>query len=168
MALLLAAALLAVSGCAGLGEQSGTVALTPAADRAPAPAVTAPALDGGRPITLAAFRGRPVLLNFWASWCEPCQKEMPALVTFSKEHPGMSVVGLAVNDRPAYSRRFAKKVGADFPLGIDRDADVAAKFDASIGLPMTVIIDQEGRIATTIYGPVSRTALEGYAEQLGV
>ena len=80
----------------------------------------------------------------------------------------MSVVGLAVNDRPAYSRRFAKKVGADFPLGIDRDADVAAKFDATIGLPMSVIIDQEGRIATTIYGPVSRTALEGYADQLGV
>ncbi len=168
LALLLAAALLAVSGCAGLGEQSGTVALTPAADRAPAPAVTAPALDGGRPITLAAFRGRPVLLNFWASWCEPCQKEMPALVAFSKEHPGLSVVGLAVNDRPAYSRRFARKVGADFPLGIDRDADVAAKFDATIGLPMSVIIDQEGRIATTIYGPVSRTALEGYANQLGV
>ena len=168
LALLLAAALLAVSGCAGLGEQSGTAALTPAADRAPAPAVTAPALDGGTPITLAALRGRPVLLNFWASWCKPCQKEMPTLVTFSKEHPGMSVVGLAVNDRPAYSRRFAKKVGADFPLGIDRDADVAAKFDASIGLPMTVIIDKEGRIATTIYGSVSRTALEGYAEQLGV
>jgi thiol-disulfide isomerase/thioredoxin len=168
LALLLAAALLAVSGCAGLGEQSGTVALTPAADRAPAPAVTAPALDGGKPITLAAFRGRPVLLNFWASWCKPCQEEMPALVAFSKEHPGLSVVGLAVNDRPAYSRRFARKVGADFPLGTDRDADVAAKFDATIGLPMSVIIDQEGRIATTIYGPVSRTALEGYANQLGV
>jgi thiol-disulfide isomerase/thioredoxin len=168
LAPLAAAALLVVAGCGGLGEQSGTVALTPASDRPAAPAVTAPALDGGRPITLAALRGRPVLLNFWASWCKPCQKEMPTLVTFSKEHPGLSVVGLAVNDRPADSRRFAKKVGADFPLGIDRDADVAAKFKATIGLPMSVIIDQQGRIATTIYGPVSRTALEGYANQLGV
>jgi thiol-disulfide isomerase/thioredoxin len=168
LALLIAAALLVVSGCAGLGEQSSTVALTRAADRAAAPAVTAPALDGGKPITLAALRGRPVLLNFWASWCEPCRKEMPALVTFSKEHPGLSVVGLAVNDRPADSRRFAKEVGADFPLGIDRNADVAAEFDATTGLPMSVIIDQQGRVATTIYGPVSRTALEGYARQLGV
>ena len=145
------------------------MALTPAADRAPAPAVTAPALDGGRPITLAAFRGRPVLLNFWASWCEPCQKEMPALVAFSKEHPGLSVVGLAVNDRPAYSRRFARKVGADFPLGIDRDADVAAEFDATTGLPDDRDHRPGGpRSPTTIYGPVSRTALEGYADQLGV
>jgi hypothetical protein len=59
-------------------------------------------------------------------------------------------------------------VGADFTLGIDRDADVAAEFDSSTGLPMTVIIDQEGRIATTVYGPVSRAALEGFADQLGV
>jgi len=168
LALLLAAALLVLSGCAGLGEESGRVALTPEADRDPAPAVTVPALDGGKPVTLAALRGHPVLLNFWASWCEPCKKEMPTLVTFSKEHPGMDVVGLAVNDRPGDSRRFARQVGADFTLGIDRDADVAAEFDSTIGLPMTVIIDQEGRIATTVFGAVSRTALEGFADQLGV
>lgn len=168
LALLLAAALLVVTGCAGLGEESSTAALTPAADRAPAPAFTAPALDGGAPITLAALRGRPVLLNFWASWCEPCQKEMPSLVTFSKEHPGMSVVGLAVNDRPGDSRAFARKVGADFTLGIDRDADVATDFDATIGLPITVIIDQQGRIAAKVIGPIGHTALERYADDLGV
>jgi thiol-disulfide isomerase/thioredoxin len=165
---LLAFALLVVSGCAGLGEDSVTVPLVRPADRVAAPAVTVPALDGGKPVTLAAFRGHPVLLNFWASWCEPCTKEMPTLVTFAKEHPGLDVVGLAVNDRPGDSRRFARKVGADFTLGIDRDADVAAEFDATTGLPTTVIIDQEGRIASTVFGPVSRTALEGFADQLGV
>jgi thiol-disulfide isomerase/thioredoxin len=168
LALLLAAAVLVVTGCAGLGDESATVSLTPAADRAPAPAFTAPALDGGAPISLASLRGRPVLLNFWASWCEPCQKEMPSLVTFSKEHPGMSVVGLAVNDRPGESRAFARKVGADFPLGIDRDADVAIDFDATIGLPISVIIDQQGRIAAKVIGPVSHSALEQYADELGV
>ena len=168
LALLLASALLVVAGCAGLGEDSSTVALRAPADRQPAPPVTVPALDGGKPVTLAAFRGTPVLLNFWASWCEPCTEEMPTLVTFSKEHPGLDVVGLAVNDRPGDSRRFAREVGADFTLGIDRDADVAAEFDATKGLPTTVVIDREGRIATTVYGPVSRTALEGFADQLGV
>jgi cytochrome c biogenesis protein CcmG, thiol:disulfide interchange protein DsbE len=167
LALLLAAAVLVVSGCAGLGEEGGTVTVTPEADRAPAPAFTAPALDGGAPISLASLRGRPVLLNFWASWCGPCRQEMPGLVTFAKEHPRMSVVGLAVNDRPGDSRAFAREVGADFPLGIDRDADVAIDFDATIGLPISVFIDRQGRIAAKVVGPVSHSALEQYADELG-
>ena len=167
LALLLAAALLVVGGCAGLGGEGDTVALTPEADREPAPAVTAPALDGGEPVRLAALRGRPVVLNFWASWCEPCTDEMPVLVTFAREHPGLAVVGLAVNDRRADSLRFARQVGADFTLGVDRDADVAARFGAS-GLPVTAIIDREGRVATTVFGPISRETLDGFADQLGV
>jgi thiol-disulfide isomerase/thioredoxin len=167
LVLALAAVLLTVSGCAGLGEEGGTVTLASQADRAPAPAVAVPALDGGKRITLAALRGRPVVLNFWASWCEPCTEEMPTLVEFSREHPGLDVVGLAVNDRPADSRRFARQVGADFTLGVDGDGDVAARFGAS-GLPVTVIIDSAGRVATTVFGPMSRDDLESVADQLGV
>ena len=167
LALALVAALLMVSGCAGLGQDGAAVALTPQADRPPAPAVAVPALDGGKRVSLAALRGRPVVLNFWASWCEPCTKEMPILVDLARDHPGLDVVGLAVNDRRGDSRRFARQVGADFTLGVDGDGDVAARYGAS-GLPMTAIIDREGRIAATVFGPVTRDALEGFADQLGV
>lgn len=155
------------AGCseAGLGgddaeplEQDG---------RTPAPAVSLPALDGGEPVTLAARLGRPVVLNFWASWCEPCTREMPALIDFAKDTPGIDVVGLAVNDVPADSRRFAEEVGIPFDLGIDRDGDVAREFGVT-GLPVTVIVDQEGRVADTFFGEITREQLDSYAEQLGL
>ena len=162
----MAVALLA-SGCgaAGLGGDE-TRPVEPDADRTPAPAVSVTSLDGGPDLTLASYAGRPVVLNFWASWCEPCQRETPALVAFSKANPGLDVVGIAVNDRPSDSRRFAQSKKIPYDLGIDRDAEVASKFGVQ-GLPVTVIIDAEGRIADTFVGEIARTQLDGYAAQLG-
>ena len=108
-----------------------------------------------------------MVLNFWASWCEPCTREMPALVAFAKDTPGVDVVGLAVNDRPADSRRFAEDVGIPFDLGIDRDGEVARAYGAT-GLPVTVIVDPEGRVADTFFGEITREQLDSYAEQLGL
>jgi cytochrome c biogenesis protein CcmG/thiol:disulfide interchange protein DsbE len=151
-------------GAAGLGGDD-TQPIQPARDRRPAPAVSVAALDGGPELTLASREGRPVILNFWASWCEPCQRETPALVAFSKANPGLDVVGLAVNDRPADSRRFAAQMKIPYDLGADRDADVASEFGVQ-GLPVTVIIDAEGRIADTFAGEITRAQLDGYAAQL--
>ncbi|WP_217915045.1 TlpA family protein disulfide reductase [Miltoncostaea marina] len=167
LALLVGVAAVA-AGCsetAGLGGEVDQ-RLRPVAERAPAPRFSVPRLTGEGAFDLAERRGRPVLLNFWASWCDPCRREMPALAEFAREHPEIDVVGLAVNDRPDDSRRFADRVGARFDLGIDRRGDVAADFDVP-GLPVTVVIYRQGRVASNHVGPIDRAQLDSYADQLG-
>ncbi len=161
-----AAVLAAGCGAGGLGA-SGAQPVRETAERAPAPPVSVAALDGGPPVTLADRRGTPVVLNFWASWCGPCRAETPALIAFSKANPDIGVVGIAVNDRPADSRRFADEFDIPYSLGVNRSGDVARSFGAT-GLPVTVVIDDKGRIADTLFGEITREQLDGYAEQLGL
>lgn len=159
------AAVLAGCGAAGLGENTDQQLIAPP-DRKAAPKIDQPALDGDGRVTLAAHRGRPVILNFWASWCEPCQRETPELVAFAKRHPTIDVVGLAVNDIPSDARRFARRESVTYELGLDRGADAAGKFGVS-GLPVTAVIDAEGRLAATFIGEISEAQLESFAKQLG-
>jgi peroxiredoxin len=91
---------------------------------------------------------------------------MPALVEFAKATPGVQVVGVATTDRPSDSRAFARETGADFPLGVDRRGDAAATFGV-VGLPATVFVDAEGRVAATSHGELTRQQLDGYADRLG-
>ncbi len=165
--LAIVAAVLVAAGCggaAGLGDDA-TQTVAGASDRTAAPGFSVPALDGSGQVTIDG-RDRPVILNFWASWCEPCTREMPALIEFSAAHPELDVVGLAINDRPADSRRFADEVGIPFELGIDRGGDVAADFGVQ-GLPVTVVIDADGRVATVFPGEIDRAQLDAFARQLG-
>lgn len=168
LALLVALAVAAVlAGCSGggLGENTDQQVVPPP-DRKAAPKVDVPALDGDGRVTLASHLGTPVLLNFWASWCEPCQRETPELVAFAKRHPKIDVVGLAVNDIPADARRFARREGVPYELGLDRDADAAGQFGVN-GLPVTAIIDADGKLAATFIGEISDAQLESFAKQLG-
>jgi cytochrome c biogenesis protein CcmG, thiol:disulfide interchange protein DsbE len=164
--LIVVASALAIAGCGG-GGLGGDAIQTVATDaeREPAPGFSVPALDGSGQVTLAG-RDRPVILNFWASWCEPCTREMPALIEFHTLNPGVDVVGLAVNDRPADSRRFAEDLGIPFELGTDRGGEVAADY-AVPGLPVTVVIDERGRIASFFPGEIDRAQLDAFADQLG-
>lgn len=165
IALLLAlAAALVLVGCGGgLGGDIAQTVAEPG-EREEAPSLEVPALDGSGTVTLED-RDRPVVLNFWASWCEPCTREMPALVEFHNLHPEVDVIGVAVTDRPEDSRRFAEEIGIPFTLASDRRGDAAGRFGVQ-GLPVTVIIDAEGRVATTHPGEIDRAQLEAYAEQL--
>lgn len=168
LALLVALAVVAVvAGCSGggLGENTDQ-RLVPPPERKAAPKVDVPALDGDGRVTLASHRGTPVVLNFWASWCEPCQRETPELVAFAKRHPTIDVVGLAVNDTRGDARAFARKEGVSYELGLDRDADAAGEFGVS-GLPVTAIIDADGKLASTFIGEISEAQLESFAKQLG-
>jgi thiol-disulfide isomerase/thioredoxin len=164
VALALIAALAALAGCAGLGADD--VSVIAPDQRVPAPAFRVDALDGSAEIALADHAGKPVAVNFWASWCEPCQREMPALVEFARETPGVVVLGVATTDQPAASRAFARDYGVDFPLGVDRRGSTAAAFGVG-GLPATVFVDEEGRVAQTVFGELTRQQLERYAELLG-
>ncbi|MCU0307512.1 MAG: TlpA family protein disulfide reductase [Thermoleophilia bacterium] len=159
-------AALALAGCgsAGLGDEA-RLDVAPVEDRTPAPAFRLRALDGGAPVTLAAYRGTPVVVNYWASWCAPCREEMPALAAFARANPGVKVLGIAINDEPADSRRFVKKVRADYDHAIDQPGDVAQRYGVA-GLPTTVVVDAEGRIATTWPGPIERADLERITARL--
>ena len=159
---LIAAALAAVALLAAGCSEAGLDPAPTGEPGGPAPAFSVPALSGEGRVALADHRGTPVVLNFWASWCGPCKKEMPDLVAFAEEHPEVAVIGLAVNDDPGDSRRFAERYGVGYELGIDRRADVAGEYGAT-GLPVTVFVDREGRIVSTQFGSVTRPDLETFA-----
>jgi thiol-disulfide isomerase/thioredoxin len=157
----LALAALVVAGC----SSEVSVNPTPTEERDPAPEFTLPDLRDGADISLAAYRGTPVLINFWASWCGPCREEMPRLAAFARDQDEVRVLGVAVNDAPADSRRFADEKDADFPMAVDRRGEVVARYGAT-GLPATVLVDAEGRIVSTVFGPVEERDLEGFAATL--
>lgn len=156
-------------GLAACGDELTDVAVEPqlAAERQPATTFDLPSLDGDGRVALTDAPGKPVILNFWASWCGPCRTEMPVIQRYSRETPGVRVIGLAVNDAPGDSRAFAREVGIDFELGIDRDGAIADRYSAT-GLPVTVVIDAEGQIASTWFGEIDRPQLDAFTAQLGV
>jgi thiol-disulfide isomerase/thioredoxin len=117
-------------------------------------------------VALRDHRGRPLLVNFWASWCGPCRAEMPALERFAARSDGLAVVGLAVDDVPSRLRAFAGEAGVTFPLGI-ASGRVARDYRAT-SLPVTAIIDAEGRLASTWFGEIHCEELEAVAAELAV
>jgi cytochrome c biogenesis protein CcmG/thiol:disulfide interchange protein DsbE len=116
-----------------------------------APDFTLPLLDAGssrspRVLALHALRGRPVVLNFWASWCAPCRAETPLLVQ-AAQAVGRRVVfvGVNVEDAPGDARRFVEEYRVPYPVVRSSDERVIRAYNI-IGLPTTVFIDREGRI----------------------
>ena len=134
------------------------------ADREVAAPFEVPRLDDEGTLTLAEFSGKPVVLNFWASYCAPCREEMPDLQAFSERYPEIPVIGLAVDDAPDDSLALARQTGVTFPLGSD-EGGVAQNYGA-VGLPATVFIDAQGRVANTWFGQIGSEDLDTFAAQL--
>lgn len=137
-------------------------------ERPEAPAFTAPVLlaaDGigpvGSDVSLADLSGRTVVLNFWASWCEPCEREAPILNEVARRYRGRAasvvVLGLDVQDLSEKALAFARDFGISYPSL--REAGDAAYRDYQLtGLPETFVIDPEGRIALKVVGEVTDPA----------
>ena len=118
-----------------------------------APDFTLPKLDG-RDISLRDFRGRVVVLNFWATWCPPCIEEMPSLTLFADQMApqGVAVLGVSVDYDAEALSKFVTRSGIRFPIVQDTDQKIASRY-GTFKYPETFIIDREGRISEKLIGP---------------
>ena len=145
-------------------------ATTPAKpDSAPQfPALQVETLDGST-FDLAEQRGKWVVVNYWATWCGPCLKEMPELSALDAMREHVTVVGLAYEDStPDAMRAFLQEHPVVYPVALIDVYNPPADFDTPRGLPLTYLIAPDGRIARKYTGPVSARMLEeGIAEAGG-
>ena len=137
-----------------------------ATNGSPAPPFDLAALTGSRRISLSALRGKPVVLNFWASWCAECKAEFPLLVKLSREHPGVAVVGITYNDLAFDARRFARDHHATWKLAKGGDGDPVGRAYGIRAIPQTFFIDRAGVIRARAFGLPSRAALEHVVDRI--
>ncbi len=123
---------------------------------------------GGKPIRLADYRGRPVWINFWATWCPPCQAETPILREVYNEYAGqglaliaISVQETSVDDVGAYVQRY----GLDYTVAFDSTSAIFHLYKA-FGLPTQVFVDRDGIVRDVILGPVTRDSAEKEVKSL--
>jgi len=139
----------------------------PAAGRRAVPAVGGTTLDRGH-LGLASLRGSIVVVNAWASWCDPCRREVPALARLGTENHTVRLVGLDEHDTNSAARGFAHSVGMTYPSLVDRDGTLLSRLTLlpPTAIPSTLIVDRHGRMAARIIGPVTSTALRGIISDL--
>jgi len=133
---------------------------------APSPLLgkTAPALKGhelgGGTFSLKSERGKIVIVNFWASWCQPCVQEAPELSTYAwhVRHDGVVVVGVVFNDTVSSATDFAAHYGSLYPSIIDPGGTIALHYGV-ISPPTTFVIDRQGRVAATLLGATTAKQL---------
>ena len=127
-------------------------------------------LLGGGKVTLSDLRGKPIVVNLWASWCPPCRAEMPAIEKVYQDYKDLGLVVLGVNttnqDSEADAATFVRQYGLTFPIPLDRDGSVSVRY-ALRGLPTTFFIDREGIIRSVVVGgPMSEAVIRSNVEDL--
>jgi peroxiredoxin len=132
-----------------------------------APDFTLPGLDGHR-VSLSEWRGRPVLINFWATWCGPCELEMPTIQAAYEEHQadGLVVLAVAVDDTEGNVKRFFQK--RDLTIRPLMDDGSASRAYQVFGLPTSFLVQEDGRIAAVHAGLLTERKLEEYLRQIEV
>jgi cytochrome c biogenesis protein CcmG, thiol:disulfide interchange protein DsbE len=166
----LAAGVVAVAAAVGvaintdeeLGKLPGTIKLT-----GPAPTFTLEDVRAGRPpVSLEALRGKPVVLNFFASWCNPCIREMPALEAMAERYKGrVHFVGSTFNDRRDAAKEVLERTGVTYPAAFDPSSDLAVDYAVRV-MPTTFFIDSEGNFVERKDGEISEVQLRSVIDRL--
>lgn len=156
---------LAAAAAVGVGvysyrhaQESGTVSAT--AKHRPAPDFTLPLIDGGQ-LHLSSYRGKVVLLDFWATWCVPCREEIPHFVELQQRYggAGLQIIGVSMDDSTDPVRTFYQQFHMNYPV-VMGTADVGAAYGGVLGLPIAFLIDREGRIYAKHIGATDAAVFE--------
>jgi thiol-disulfide isomerase/thioredoxin len=169
LALLLGAAILGTVYLVERGNEArrATTIVVPGVAGAQAPRVGQPAADfqitslDGQPLSLAQFKGRPVWINFWASWCAPCRAEFPDMDAVYRKHRDRGLVLLAVSyaEQPADVAAYIERAQPAFTIGVDPAGTVAGQYRV-LGLPTHVFVDAEGIVRDIRVGPMNQELMQ--------
>jgi cytochrome c biogenesis protein CcmG/thiol:disulfide interchange protein DsbE len=121
------------------------------------PRLTVKDLDG-RIVRLSDYRGKVVLINFWATWCPPCRAEMPDLIRLQREYgkDGLQIIGITYPpEQKTRVRRFARSIKVNYPIVLGT-RQIKARFSSEETLPLTVVIDRDGKVIEIISGILLR------------
>jgi thiol-disulfide isomerase/thioredoxin len=112
-------------------------------------------------LDLKSFRGKVVLLNFWATWCAPCQVEMPRFVQWQSQYGprGLQIIGISMDDDPALARRLCAKMKVNYPVAMG-DEKIGELYGGILGLPVTFLIDENGEIQAVFRGETDLEKIE--------
>ena len=121
----------------------------------------------GNNLALRSFRGKVVLLNFWATWCAPCLVEMPVFAKWQQQYgpQGLQVVGISMDDNDAPVRRALSKLKPNYPIAMG-DAALGERYGGVLGLPLTYIIDRKGVVRALIQGETDAHTIEKQLKQI--
>jgi peroxiredoxin len=135
----------------------------PAPANYPAPELTLTSLQGV-PVSLADYKGNVVLVNLWATWCEPCKKEMPALQAYHNKHvdEGFSVLGINDGDPTVDVQKFVEEFALSFPVWLDPTYIATEDAFKTMNLPSSFVIDRNGIVRLQWVGGIDRRSLEKY------
>jgi len=168
VALLALAGVVAWAAVTRLGGDEGSEAASDGETPSTAPTRSDQVFSGttldGEQLDLADYAGKPVVVNFWASWCGFCEAEMPELIRFAEENPDVAVIGVAVNDDEAAAREAAERWGLTFPSVLDPEGRIFSGFESQ-GLPTTVFFDADLEVKETIIGQTDLAGFEAGLEK---
>ena len=129
----------------------------------PAPNFKVDELNGGKQFSLNEFKGIPIVLNFWASWCAECQTEAFILEDFYQKYgvdkKQLVMIGIAIQDSPKKARTFARHFGKTYLLGLDDEAGNIALDYGIYGVPETFLINSQGNVELRYAGPITNEVL---------
>jgi cytochrome c biogenesis protein CcmG/thiol:disulfide interchange protein DsbE len=128
-------------------------------ERSPLPDVTLDGFGGGPPVELAAYRGSPLVVNLWATWCAPCVEEMPAFDEVARgSGDRVAFLGVDVQDTPRAAEAFVRDLGIGYDLAADPRREFASAIGA-FGMPTTLLVDGGGTIVYRHTGPLDAAEL---------
>ena len=121
----------------------------------------------GRPLRLSDYRGKVVILDFWATWCEPCKQEIPHFIDLQNKYSaqGLQVLGISMDDSEPPVREFQQKFKMNYPVAVGT-AKLADQYGGILGLPITFVIDPSGRILARHIGATDVSVIEAEVKKL--